>query len=114
MNYIRSVYAQCIIRDSGAHLAAGCKILALGNDALVVIDVVLPAVLGLVLVGKAGVEACRAPELVSISHQVPACGGKKGRAVQGGSQGARGGVPAVKREISSQFHAHWARGRAHQ
>ena len=46
------------LRASSSYLAAGLKVLSLGHDALVVIDVVLPAVLGLVLVREAGVEAC--------------------------------------------------------
>lgn len=47
------------------YLAARRKVLTLGGDALVVVDVVLPTVLGLVLVREAGVEAW------SVSWAVP-------------------------------------------
>jgi len=42
-----------------SYLAARLEVFSLGKDTLVVVDVVLPAVLGLVLVRKAGVEAWR-------------------------------------------------------
>lgn len=39
------------------HLTARCEILPLGVDAFVIIDVVLPAVLGLVDIGESGIGA---------------------------------------------------------
>lgn len=41
-----------------SYLTTRLEVLSLGIDTLVVVDVVLPAVLCLVLVGEAGVEAC--------------------------------------------------------
>jgi len=46
------------------YLAAGREVFAFGEDAFVVIDVVLPAVLRLVCVGKAGVETWRVDALL--------------------------------------------------
>lgn len=43
-----------------SHLAARRKVLSLGNNALVVVNIVLPTVLSLVDVGEAGVSACEA------------------------------------------------------
>jgi hypothetical protein len=57
----------------------------------VVVDIVLPAVLGLVLVGEAGIEAYTAPELVSISRRIS----EALRLYCRGILGVLRGVPAV-------------------
>jgi hypothetical protein len=62
----------------------------------VVVDIVLPAVLGLVLVGEAGIEAYTAPELVSISRRIS----EAQRLYFRGDLGSRSGVPAVSCSVS--------------
>lgn len=40
-----------------AYLTAWSKVFSFGNNAFVVVDVILPTVLGLIHVGKAGIKA---------------------------------------------------------
>jgi len=70
----------------------------------VVVDIVLPAVLGLVLVGEASIEAWRTPGSVSalrlleksVASEEQDASGAHGRAEAGG------GVPAGRAEVSDQ------------
>lgn len=56
---------QIILFDLSAYLAARRKVLSLGDDALMVVDIILPAVLGLVHVRKAGIGALMTLDLAS-------------------------------------------------